>query len=564
MSISFKNPSMRSKILTISVVGAVIPALLLSIIFLYQFHTYGEKSAAEAHDALTELTASVLEAGVMNDRQAIAQLLRKAEDDAEQVASSVTLNRYLASRYGDDRVSLDIAEKEARTVINGIMRTCQAQKVLLQKKLQADMAVAKNILKSRGGIEVAGLTREWEVVNQMTHERRTVVIPYFVIGFDDILMTRPFDQDVPVVDALYRLVGSSCSLYQRLNDEGDMLRVATTLKNRKGERAVGTFIPALDRKGNPTPIIAEIEAGRAYVGRTFEDSQWLLSIYCPLLDEGGALVGMMSVGQMEQASSDLLKAIFDTPIGREGYSGVIDTAGRIVIHPNRQLVGKHVLHDLQMEGFKSVLENFRKKDRNLISHIHKGRRMFMVYEYFRDWDWIIFATGYQDEYSQQKAAGAFLLSEMETLVGRSNITLEDGSKNRYSLVRYLDAEGKPLLTYGDQDLTPMLNGNMEAYKTIFAAENRRHYHHGLLNFHGRDFLPIVSPVFYKNRFAGVIEVYMNWDLTFHILKFRKYGKTGYAFITDEKGAGHYPTGFGHGGRHGPDGGELSRLQHRFQ
>ncbi len=213
MLISYKKLSMRSKILAISVAGAVIPALFLGGIFLHQFGSYGKKSSAEAYDALTELSASVLEAGVMNDRQAVAQLIRKVEDDAEKLASSVTLNRYLASLSGDDEVSSKIAEKEARTVIRGIIRTCQAQKALLQKKLQADIAVAKNNLKSRGGIEVAGLTQEWEVVNQANHERQNVVLPYFMIGFDGILMARSFEQEVPVVDEVNRLVGSTCSIY---------------------------------------------------------------------------------------------------------------------------------------------------------------------------------------------------------------------------------------------------------------------------------------------------------------------------------------------------------------
>ncbi len=530
-----KKLSMRGKILAISTAGLVIPAILLGGIFLYQFGTYGAESSAEAYAALTELAASVLEAGVINDRQAVSQHIRKAEDDGVKLASSVTLNRFLASQSGDDDVSSEIAEKEARGVITGIIKTCQAQKVLLQQKLQADIAVAENNLKSRGGIKVAGLTREWRVVNQITHESINVVLPYFVVGFDDMLMTKTFDEEVPIVDEVNKLVGSTCSIYERMNAEGDMLRVATTLKNPEGQRAVGTFIPAVDSRDNPTPIIAEILAGGSFTGRTFEDTQWLLSTYHPLQDETGQLVGMMSVGQLEQANGELLKAIFSTPIGKEGYCGVIDTAGRIVIHPNRELVGKHVLHDLKMVGFQSVLKNFMKNDGKMVSFTLKNHRMFLVYEYFPDWEWIIFAAGYRDEYSQHKQAGAFLLSEMETLINSSRINYEDGSKSLYSAIRYIDADGHPVFSSGNNDFIAMPSERIQTYKTLFSSKDNRNYNYGVLNLDGQDLLLTVSPVYYKNKFAGVIELFMNCDLAFHALNYRKYGKTGYAFITDEQG-----------------------------
>ena len=49
-----------------------------------------------------------------------------------------------------------------------------------------------------------------------------------------------------------------------------------------------------------------------------------------------------------------------------------------------------MLRDLGIEGFKPVLKQFKEKDRTVISYHHNGHRMFMVYAYFKDWDWIIF------------------------------------------------------------------------------------------------------------------------------------------------------------------------------
>ncbi len=50
----------------------------------------------------------------------------------------------------------------------------------------------------------------------------------------------------PLVDEVKTLTGASSTVFQRMNDAGDMLRIATNVVANGGKRAIGTYIPAID------------------------------------------------------------------------------------------------------------------------------------------------------------------------------------------------------------------------------------------------------------------------------------------------------------------------------
>ncbi|HOD39031.1 MAG TPA: Cache 3/Cache 2 fusion domain-containing protein [Candidatus Wallbacteria bacterium] len=52
--------------------------------------------------------------------------------------------------------------------------------------------------------------------------------------------------NTPIIDEVANLVGDTCTIFQRMNENGDMLRVATNVITKDGRRAIGTFIPAID------------------------------------------------------------------------------------------------------------------------------------------------------------------------------------------------------------------------------------------------------------------------------------------------------------------------------
>jgi methyl-accepting chemotaxis protein len=66
-----------------------------------------------------------------------------------------------------------------------------------------------------------------------------------------------------------------------MNKQGDMLRIATNVVERDGERAIGTYIPARDADGAANPTVTAVLRGETYHGPAFVVDSWYLTAYEP-------------------------------------------------------------------------------------------------------------------------------------------------------------------------------------------------------------------------------------------------------------------------------------------
>src|SRR5256885_247983 len=76
--------------------------------------------------------------------------------------------------------------------------------------------------------------------------------------------------------------------------QGDFVRIATTLKNEKGDQSVAVLGSRLDRAH---PAYAAIQAGQSYMGLAHLFGRQYMTQYRPLKDASGATVGIAFVGQ---------------------------------------------------------------------------------------------------------------------------------------------------------------------------------------------------------------------------------------------------------------------------
>ena len=130
--------------------------------------------------------------------------------------------------------------------------------------------------------------------------RSPVSLPGVRVGQTKIAQN--FDPAVPtpLVDEIVKRAGGAATLFQRMNEQGDMLRVATSVVGADGRRAVGTFIPAVGPDGKRTPVVDTVLRGETFVGRAQVVGQWHLTAYQPIKDAAGKVVGALFFGLSER------------------------------------------------------------------------------------------------------------------------------------------------------------------------------------------------------------------------------------------------------------------------
>jgi PAS domain S-box-containing protein len=289
-------------------------------------------------------------------------------------------------------------ESDLAHIVNNISAMCKAQQELLQNKLDADFRIARQLFYQRSPYVSISTDRwvELEAEDQTTHEVSRVRIPLWLIGGQRITL------DATLVDKVQEWVGGTCTVFQRI-DQDRLLRIATNVRRADGSRAVGTYLPA------SSEVTKTILRGEVYRGRAYVVNRWYITVYEPIRDPKGEVIGALYVGIPEQTALTLERAIRSIKIGQSGYAYIMDSAGNLVVHPAKE--GENILRKGVTGGSEFIEEIARKAPllaENQVGTIRypwrneelgetRPRLKINKYQYFRDWDWIIVAGGYEDE-----------------------------------------------------------------------------------------------------------------------------------------------------------------------
>ena len=304
------------------------------------------------------------------------------------------------------------SEEDLEHLVSNIYSVCKVQQEMVQEKVVSDLNVAGEML-SRHGPKISVIPGErvhFEAVNQFTNETSLVTAPLWKLG--NITLTG----DNYFVDEVQRLVGGTCTIFQRI--EGDrLLRISTNVLDKDGKRAVGTYIPA------DSPVTKAILSGQVYRGRAFVVDDWYITAYKPILGEDGTVIGALYVGVKEQSAKSLENEIRGIKVGETGYVYIMDSRGNLRIHPTRE--GGNILDAKDSSGFEYI----RAMVEDAVSHLEgyvgtirypwvnpelgekKPRQKILKYIYFGPWDWIIAAGTYEEEiYQSLYVTRRFLLA----------------------------------------------------------------------------------------------------------------------------------------------------------
>ncbi len=306
-------------------------------------------------------------------------------------------------------------------VAEGVYRICNTQQEQNIRMLQSALATARHLLPGDKRFGAAPPV-PWQAVNQFTKAAVSVQVPGLVVGTTTIAPERDAAAAVPVVDQVKQLTGAQCTIFQRMNTEGDMLRTATTVVGADGARGIGTFIPRMMADGSKNAVVDAVLGGKTFQGRAFVVNAWYQTAYEPLLDASGNVSGMLFVGIPIGGEDRVREALLTTTIGRTGGAEVLDTKGTYVIARERGREGRSAseLKDADGQPFMQQLIT-RAKDAGagtLVSARHvtagadtgPGDAVVMRAVHFPAWDWVVVVSAPEREILEASTRIAAIVS----------------------------------------------------------------------------------------------------------------------------------------------------------
>ncbi len=312
---------------------------------------------------------------------------------------------------------IDVLIKEnISQIAKDVYHLCDSMNDVLKDKVKDDLVVASELFNRNGGINFSSSTVTWEAKNQYTNESLSVELPQVNIGSSWLGQIQDFDQKVPFIDDIENLVGGTCTIFQRMNESGDMLRVATNVKNLSGNRAMGTFIPAINPDGQANQVISTILKGETFYGRAYVVNDWYITAYKPLFDNNDKVIGVLYVGIKQEAIKSLRHAILDITVGKTGYVYVLqgkgEQQGEYIISKGGERDGENIWNAKDSDGnlfIQSVINKALKLKGTQIDFerypwLNEGdtraRMKIASIAYYEPWDWVIGVGTYEDDYYQ--------------------------------------------------------------------------------------------------------------------------------------------------------------------
>jgi len=295
-------------------------------------------------------------------------------------------------------------------IVAGVIAMLASQKELLEQKVAADLNVAEDVLLRSGKLSFTQEKVEWQGVNQFTKEAQTIQLPKMLAGSTWLGQNADMSITSPIVDRVRELVGGTCTIFQRMNEAGDMLRVVTNVETMDNKRAIGTYLPVKNPDGLPNPVLKQVLAGAQFIGRAYVVNRWYVTAYKPLMDSSGNVVGMIYVGVPEESATSLRQEIMKIKVCDSGYVYVLNSQGHYIISQGGKRDGENIweakdangnlfIQDIVKQGMalkSGEFAHFRYPWQNAKDPLPRPKTV--VIGYFEPWQWIIGAGTWDEEF----------------------------------------------------------------------------------------------------------------------------------------------------------------------
>jgi methyl-accepting chemotaxis protein len=337
-----------------------------------------------------------------------------------------TQNRNMLSTANTESMRLAYADLDH--IAEAVFALAQSHQEIIEQNVRNALNVAREVVANEGAIHLSEKTVTWNSVNQYTNAPSWVELRQMTLGTAWLGQVKDPNTNVLVVDKVQDFTGATCTVFQRINGAGDMLRIATNVIDKDGARAIGTYIPRTNPDGSANPVISTVLKGQTFSGRAFVVNAWYITAYEPIYDAEKNIIGMLYAGIPQESVASLRNAIMNIQVGKTGYVYVLDGKGHYVISKDGKRDGEDIWNAKDDSGNLFIQDICKKALALGTGEIAEqeypwknpgdpeARMKIVRIKYFKPWDWVIGVGSYKEEFL--KAA-----NQIEKLGNRSKIIL---------------------------------------------------------------------------------------------------------------------------------------------
>jgi methyl-accepting chemotaxis protein len=315
-------------------------------------------------------------------------------------------------RVGDEVAASSgrMAEESLARAARDLRTLCDATHQELWKMVPRSLAVARDQVGRQGPVTFSEERVTWRARNQLDGSYTQLQLPKVLVGGRWAGQNSDPSVPSPLVDGIRELVGAEATVFQRIDDAGDMMRAVTTVPDVDGRRAIGTYIPAVDPDGKPNPVVSTVLRGDTYRGRARVIDRWYLAGYEPIRDAAGRVAGMLFVGLRQDSLEGIRSGVAASRIGDTGamyvLGGSANQRGRYLIPPPGHADGEDAWEARDAAGGPYVQKLVTaavgaRGETVLLSYPRKiedgSRERVVAVTWFEPWDWVIVAEMDADE-----------------------------------------------------------------------------------------------------------------------------------------------------------------------
>jgi methyl-accepting chemotaxis protein len=343
-------------------------------------------------------------------------------------------NEWQSQAFGSkaDQTVYDLSDANLNQVATDVYNLVKAHDEVLQLQLHSNSQTAQYVLNQAGKVTLSNEAVQWNAVNQLTKDAKPISLPKLLVGSAWLGINKNPTVASTIVDQVAKLTGDTVTIFQRMDAEGNLLRVSTNVLGADGQRAIGTYIPIHNVDGSSNAVASAILQGKSYQGPAFVVNAWYAADYEPILDDSNQVIGAIYVGVKRENVASLRSAIQGIQVGKTGYVFVLgsqgDQLGQYVISKGGARDGENILNSKDTNGNLFIQEIIQKavqlKPGEFATEKYpwqnqgetQPRTKVARLVYYQPWGWVIGVSAYDDEL-------AVIHGDLDALLKQQRITV---------------------------------------------------------------------------------------------------------------------------------------------